>query len=140
MLRKFGALLMVVLAVLGLGLAGIAQSDGSAPYPVPANGNDPVPLQECWYEYWIECGPWYYVDVTYECTRTWRCWFFIYKGCYRVTYRERRCDWWRRECCAIDSIDLGCSDWEYLGWYVDTERTHQFLWCYCQGANDSGCW
>jgi hypothetical protein len=128
--------LLAISAVLGFGVVGLAQSDPDGSVPWPADSGEAGILQDCWYEYYDECGPWYYFDTWQECTHTWRCGFFVYKGCYQIYYRERICHRWRRWCCQYPP---GCTGWEYLGWYVSSQRSHEFLACYCTGVSGGYC-
>lgn len=112
MLRKFGVLVMLV--VLGLGAVGIAQEDGSAPYPSPEKVGEigePSPQfvwRGCCSPIW-QNSPW---SVIYEGVlemATWRCPLTRFRGYFYVRLEEAEF------CCYMG--------WKVFGFCVSRDDT-----------------
>ncbi len=137
-MRKKFSVSVVVLAVVGFGLAGLAQpsSDGSAPYPSPEKGAEPAPqVAWCAWEYrYDQWTPWEFAYAIHRCNLTHRCPFR--RGCYHVNFYKAYVDVYRRWCCYVSAPWIKfCEEWVYIGsgWRI-REGAREFLGCGCTGV------
>ena len=96
-----------------------------------------------YYEYYFgtDCENWSTWELYYRCNHTHRCWFFIYKGCYKIEEQTRSCSDYRQKCWFDDYGNfLYCEDAVWLRTYWENRTYATFQWCYCDGADPNGCW